>query len=769
MNFEIVTRPVRVGWCVRGDDPEHFRRAVRLTHTAWGGRFNPLLPVDDLELSSRLVDLFAVDILYPVTDDKELVSFAESFPNLPWPFHHDKLFIGREDGQAWPELLDVSHPLFLLQARLAGAEGFTQRLIPSFDDQDDLGEVLLATYGGYPSEALGRDYEQGFREILKGEVLSIPLGATIPPVLRSAITPATATSYALEHDYLGSWRCPGLYVGQASNLADLITYWNLRATGIDLLFYDPAHHHRLESLVLSYLHDLIDTFPQREEWYRRVSVWQLDKSVELGGALGDFPALHCTASKTIWNGLNVQATAAKIAREVVLGVEARGTEVSSVSMAMPPKPWLRPGRRAPGQHVVFTFRPFVAPKSDDVTYHPFNIPALNEYYGRECSFIWNTARLTRQGLGIINNVGLSHETLHALDPRALIQRVFGAFGMDAQPSRPGLVAQRLIRQMGGVQGCRVFKIRGVRKLIQAYSPLESFTRGGALGLIGDVDPATKRIRFEDYESLFIEKREKGKLTPAQVFTYLLSKRVFRVGLLLQCPTCDLDFWLALDDAKSVTECQYCGTTFDVAPQLRDRDWRYRRSGLFGREDHQQGAIPVALTLQQLDTTLHYDSMVYTTSLNVSSQGKVVESCEVDFVIMGQDHDGRVHIGLGEAKSSMEISEDDVRHLSLVADAFDNSNVDSYLIFAKTGNFSDVEVARCERGQSRYRRRVILLSQRELEPYFVYEKVEVAGSRSLYGGTLKSMAEAAQATYFSHPVEPAAHPPQPAPTEELPSG
>jgi hypothetical protein len=41
-------------------------------------------------------------------------------------------------------------------------------------------------------------------------------------------------------------------------------------------------------------------------------------------------------------------------------------------------------------------------------------------------------------------------------------------------------------------------------------------------------------------------------------------------------------------AKSSTTCPYCGFECNVLPQLRDRNWAYRRSGLFGRKDHQCG-------------------------------------------------------------------------------------------------------------------------------------------------------------------------------------
>ena len=90
-------------------------------------------------------------------------------------------------------------------------------------------------------------------------------------------------------------------------------------------------------------------------------------------------------------------------------------------------------------------------------------------------------------------------------------------------------------------------------------------------------------------------------------------------------------WLHLDDVKTVSSCSYCDHSHDVTPQLRDRDWRYKRSGIFGRDDNQLGGVPVALTLQQLSTSLHDGVLMYSTAMNFRPDGADIEPCESDFV------------------------------------------------------------------------------------------------------------------------------------------
>jgi hypothetical protein len=54
MTLRVRYRPLRIGWCVRSDEFEGLGRVLRVTHTLWGGRFNPVLPVDDPRQAERI-------------------------------------------------------------------------------------------------------------------------------------------------------------------------------------------------------------------------------------------------------------------------------------------------------------------------------------------------------------------------------------------------------------------------------------------------------------------------------------------------------------------------------------------------------------------------------------------------------------------------------------------------------------------------------------------------------------------------------------------
>ncbi len=750
LSLRVRYRPVRFGWCVRDGNLEDVRRVLRLTHTLWGGRYNPIIPVGNTELATQLVDVFRVDALYPVVDDTQVRQFIEQFPHLPWPDFHKEFFI---EG-AWGKIatfLDVYHPVRHLFEEFVKDkdEPRISATLYEWEHNDPLRDVFLAYFGSYPpKDETGKDYSSFVEQNLKGKRVKLGTTDAVPPDAYRALTPSAISAYDLEGDRPPPREHPGLYVGSADDFTDIVNFWNLRAADIALIFDDSNHQGRLSGFTTSYLDKLRERPEDPSGWLDRIAVWSKDRAAVEGKEFGP-KILRRTVSEAIWNGLNLKPPLMQIAEEqsVLASVEDEGS-TPSLSFQLPKKPFFDDVGFF-NQQVITSLRPLVGlSTSAETTFTYPYIPQLNEYYGRDAHFSWNVARAERDGLGIVTSVTSDHLNIRALVKRQLVAKIFEVFGMKCEPSQPGRIATRLIHQMGGIQGCRVFKIAGVRKLIEKYGPLESFTRSGAVQVVGQNDPVTGRPNFADYEDLFIETRKRGKLKPEHAFTYLVKKGVFRVGLNLECPNCDLNFWMRLDDIGTEMECEYCGQRFNITTQLRDRDWAYRRSGLFGKEDHQQGSIPVLLTLQQLDTTLRSDTL-FVTNMNIRPDTAQINPCETDFVLIShKGYEDRVQLAIGECKSSgEEIEEKDVANLTRVADAFPSKHIETFIVFSKTAPFTPQEVARCRAAQLEHRLRVVLLSDRELEPYFVYRRAEKEFNIRSTAISLEAMAHATHGIYF----------------------
>lgn len=221
---------------------------------------------------------------------------------------------------------------------------------------------------------------------------------------------------------------------------------------------------------------------------------------------------------------------------------------------------------------------------------------------------------------------------------------------------------------------------------------------------------------------------------------------------MKCPSCDLDFWLSLDNVQANVACEYCGKHFLVTPQLRDRDWAYRRSGLFGRDDHQEGGISVAVTLQQLETVLSSDwGLIYTTACEISSKAKLVNRCEGDFVVLTRDRDGLLQIVIGECKSNARIPDGDllrdIDNLMKIADIVSGERIRVYVLLSKTAEFLKAELAQLRSAYKKYRHPLILMSRRELEPYFIYEWTEAKIGQRLRASSLDDLVACTKKIYL----------------------
>jgi len=165
-----------------------------------------------------------------------------------------------------------------------------------------------------------------------------------------------------------------------------------------------------------------------------------------------------------------------------------------------------------------------------------------------------------------------------------------------------------------------------------------------------------------------------------------------------------------------------------------------------------GGVPVAITLQQLDTSLTDRRIMHSPAMNFRSAGADIEPCESDFVAVVSGALGisetPVQILIGEAKTGKPIDEQDVRKLAKLAKAIPERLAQCFILFSKTEAFTPDEVALARALNSQYERRVILWSQEELEPYFLYERAADRLGQARYASTLTDMANVTHQLWFT---------------------
>jgi hypothetical protein len=753
-------RPVRIGWVVDALDITQLATAASWSTCLWGGRFNPIIPLHDPDLSKELIHAFGVDVLIPVVSSKATSTFVASYPHLYLTMWDDCIFKARQC-----EFLDIRHAV-----RRASGQPATQRQLdlmrPIWSNDDELSNLFTVLFGRYPTrEEITLDYVAGIRGSLAMPDKSVALNGEIPLEFVDWTSPLKFTGSGLswKRDRSG-WLDSGIILGNATTFDDLLLFWNLQAAGAVVCFYDPAKTTRLKPFVDAFLAAVRKhPIPERRclnIWGRALDLPWDSSSIDLN--VSGLPLrVWRGAYAGTWNARDLNPSRPQFSswhRDVVVSYAEVDGEASA-SFALLDRPFDDQGdpRAINQQFVVTVDASRYGSAADDLTFETPYVPHLNDFYGRNFHFDYDKARAEpgsfgHGALGFITTVGDQRLDVRAYRVHDWLRSFFELFGIAVERSEPGLRAARLIRQLGGLRASFVLKVRGARRLIRKYGPDQSFTRSEAEKCIGNFDETTKQMRFADFENLHIQARERGRLTPGEVLQYLTSRGVFRVGLEFKCSTCELRSWVHLDEAKTTSTCIYCGQQFDVTSQLNDRDWRYRRSGLFGRDDNQLGGIPTALAMQQLETTLRDRLLMSSTALNFAPIGSTsIERCEADFVAVvagaAGPREAPVQILLGEAKTHTAFDATDVRKLGKLADAIPREMAQSFVMFAKTDEFTADEVALAKTLNSQHQQRVILLSQDELEPYHIYERSKERLDQLRYATTLTGMARATSMLWF----------------------
>lgn len=109
-------------------------------------------------------------------------------------------------------------------------------------------------------------------------------------------------------------------------------------------------------------------------------------------------------------------------------------------------------------------------------------------------------------------------------------------------------------------------------------------------------------------------------------------------------------------------------------------------------------------------------------MSLEANGADIKKCETDFVFLSsRSRDQRLQLAVGECKTRNKITEDDVQNLLRVAKAFPTGRFDVFIVFAKLAEFSEQELQLISAANEEHMRRVIILTHRELEPWFIYER------------------------------------------------
>ena len=681
--FSVRYRPIKIGFLVRDSKVEDIVIASKFNTLLWGGIYNPLIPVsEEVDFARQLIRLFNVDVLFPISNTKEIEALLNGYEYLKSPHYFNREIL-YEDWHSKKQVLGYLDVINIIdfywekEFKNKSKKYRSNCILVEWGKKDTLANLFAIVFGKFPNGLnLKYNYRNAFLKGLKSKRVILNSNGSINGKLSQAIHPLALTRDRLQ-GYDSSFREDGIYIGKSGSFTDLLSFWNLRASGLDLQFL-PADSRRLDPFVHQHL-SLLDKMPNR---YPNVEDFICVYSRDSNGAktlLRTFKTkkskVYCRVDKIIWNGLNIKPVSYYFNYSQVLGNVEQRFGKYSVSIALPEKPIKRNNHDFDSQDIVVVIDPITEFEYPEHTLKLPFIQDLNEFYGRQVVFDPWKLRVEKEGIGLIQKTSNNVANLYPVQNIKLIEKIFDFAGVQAEMSQPGKLAYWIINQMrehDPLEACRVFKIRSVRALIKDLSSRKSIKWKQALGKIGSNG-------FDKFKRLFIESRKELELKPEDVWNYLIKKRIFTPVLArkqsvsskkmsFKCTRCGLESKIACGTFSKDWTCGFCGYEHYL-PQFIGKvfkkneieAWRFKKSRIFAKDNNQEGAIPVVLTLLQIKRCFHDSNFIYSTSLQLRPENG--SPCETDLVVLNYRREEKIEIGVGECKSDGgKIDEKDITNL-----------------------------------------------------------------------------------------------------------
>lgn len=738
-------RPTKLGIVIPKGDIDSLVKFAGINSALWGGIANPILPLcaDGTIAFPDDPAVRTIDALIRGTESAEINVYLEKHPYLRSPRNFTS-HISEKNNQGKNEFtfLDIISAIDVLwrdrTKHLAKGKKSEFALI-GWDSKDELRNVLALEFGYLTDPSIDGGFQVAFEHGLRANVHKLSRTQEIPSALRSQISPIQFTEIDLERFGVPEFS-PGLFIGAPENFDDLAAFWYLRSLGTRLSFCPISSTDRFQKYLQEFIGE-IEARSNPKHLDLRVTLYHRPdiKSAVLENPRGYFAFAKDPIKTIITPELLAKAGSIsfKCRREEAFAVVESQPQSKQVSIALPPLPFTI-SEHSENQQVMVSLNPYYYDDGDGsaATLHPPHLPELNEFYSRALTFDPWKIRSEPDGLGIFIKASDKRLSLTPINCPALISEIFSKAGIKTEDSQAGLIAQHLSIKLGGVNRSRVFMVRGVRKLFAELGPNESITRARAKQIIFEED-------FKRFESLYIRPRKEEKLTNDEVFDFLLESGCFRSGLDLVCPSCRLKNWLPVTRLGDDWTCEYCSHKSLLSLRLANEGtWKYRRSGLFGKDNNQEGAIPTLLSLFAL-TRMSSASNIFCMAQRLANKEI---NCETDFVLVRRDFSDITQCVIGECKSQGgEIQEADVANLFSVAECLKKIGVEPYVLFAKTSEgFTREEVSLLKAAPGS---RIILFTRRELESWHLYRDVEKKVPHT-HGIQLSDLVENSRALYLS---------------------
>jgi len=749
INLSIKYRPVKIGFLVQFGDINAMVKAAGINNLLWGGIHNPIIPVSkDTTYAEKLIRLFSVDVLCPINHTVPINNLIKKYRFLKLPYFHGKsIFLDSNESLiAYLDSYNVIYNIWESNFKNKTNKDIKSNFIlVRWDKNDKLANLFAICFGYFPKNYNLKDnFEEAYLNGLHAKEVNIDSSKEINCDQGKCIYQLLLTGLKLSHIYDRLLPGKGIFIGDEDNFNDLLYFWNLRAAGFYLIFLPRKYIQIFKGTVEKYIKKLDDTLFQIRNLDDYISIYynsnndkKIDKIIKKFHTKKEF--LLCSLNETFWNNINVSPMKSYFKKDNILGIVDQPYDNYNVAFKLPEKSFINDSKK--NQKLLVSIEPITEFAYPEHTINPPFVPELNEFYGREITFNPYNIRIEEDSIALIIDKYKDFLSLYPLSYKKIFKKIFEYAQIKINISQAGLITKRIIEKLGGLEGGRVFKIKGVRELFRNLKTGKCKIRKEIERILCDEG------KFEKYKTLFIEPRENAVLETGNVFDFLLKKDFLRAGLELTCDHCKLKDWVSLKELNDYWDCRFCGYKNKIVLHLKNQgEWKYRKSGLFAKDNNQEGALPVILTLLQLERlNLHSSKFLYSPSLKVEFDSI---KCEIDFCIIQNDINGNIEIGIAECKNQGEINQDDIEHFKSIRNKFKKVNIECYFIFSKTAKFTPQEIY-LFKNLEKENIGCILFTDKELEPFDPYEEYKEKELFSIHPMSLKELAINSKYIYLNY--------------------
>ena len=275
-------------------------------------------------------------------------------------------------------------------------------------------------------------------------------------------------------------------------------------------------------------------------------------------------------------------------------------------------------------------------------------------------------RLSRRGLVYLPWTSKTPVSLYLPQAETIFSKWIELRGWKVELSPAGRNAKQMLRQLGGVYSTWILAQEGIIQLLGEMNSSDEKTMSEA-DLRGKIAKIANQMTLVTANQTKRKRDEAAKRIQESILQQLIEKKVFQLGMEIQCPVCARSPWYSVKDVDYELQCR-CLEWISFPPTSKEVQWSYRTLGPFSSPNQAHGAYTVLLTLRFFSFLLHGAT---TPLMSFTAKKRKVEM-EADLALFFQAskfETSKLEVIFAECKTFNSFQKKDADRMRKLGDAF----------------------------------------------------------------------------------------------------